>query len=164
MMNTSTSTQRHLENKKAIPPKAQQVYNLLARWKLTRILSTISFTCVLRDVIAQECIPRIISKQTDCACFWSYIRPILIFFPLFSVLSRVKVDFYCRVIFTCLNNRGNVWTDTRKRESWASVNSVTFARGLSYIASISFTHVKISRAFARKNYATVEINPKARQQ
>ena len=38
-------------------------------------------------------------------------------------------------------------------------STFTFMGGLSYIASISFTRLNFP-AFARKNYATVEINPK----
>ena len=44
----------------------------------SRILSILS-KCVLRDVIAQEWIPRIIKKPIDCACSWSYTWQILAF-------------------------------------------------------------------------------------
>ena len=60
----------------------------------------------------------------------------------------LKVDFHCRVLIFYLRTRVNK-AETMYRRSRVNVNvkprsTVTFTGGLSYIASISFTHVNFT--------------------
>ena len=73
-------------------------------------------------------------------------------------LSR---NFYVltHVIFTRVNKIGTMYGRSRVNVKVEPRSTFTFPRRLSYIASISFTRLLL-RAFVRKNYATVEINPK----
>ena len=67
-------------------------------------------------------------------------------------LTSLKVDFHCRLIFTCVNKT----IEAMNRRSRVNLkgeprSSLTFTRNTSYIASILFKRVKCT--------CTVEINP-----
>ena len=62
--------------------------------------------------------------------------------------SCVRVDFHCRVVFTCVDKIEAIYERL--------LVTFTFTSHLRYIASISLTRLKL-RAYACKNYATVEL-------
>ena len=70
-------------------------------------------------------------------------------------------NFYVRthVNFTRVNKIETMHVRSRVNVKVEPRSTFTFMGGLSYIAFISFTRLDFP-AFARKNYATVEINPK----
>ena len=70
-------------------------------------------------------------------------------------------NFYVRthVNFLRVNKVETMHARSRAKVKVEPRSTFTFMGGLSYIASISFTRLNFP-AFARKNYATVEINPK----
>ena len=63
--------------------------------------------------------------------------------------------------FTRVNKIETMHVRSRANVKVEPRSTFTFMGGLSYIASISFTRLNFP-AFARKNYAIVEINPKGR--
>lgn len=76
---------------------------------------------------------------------------------------RVMVNFHCRVIFprthvnfTPINKIKSMYGKPRLNVKVERVSTVTFARELPYTDSISFRAQNL-RAYAEKNYATVEI-------
>ena len=74
----------------------------------------------------------------------------------------LKVDFHCRVLIFYVRTRVNK-TETMYGRSRVNIkveprSTFTFTGGLSYIASISFTHVNFT-CVRTKKYAVVEINP-----
>ena len=66
----------------------------------------------------------------------------------------LRVDFHCRVIFTC------VYTHVKMREVERG-SPFTLTRDLVHIASLVFANVNLTHV-QRKNYAIVEIHPYGR--
>ena len=83
--------------------------------------------------------------------FLRALEPTKIFLGLlYPTFFSLRVDFHCRVIFTCVKftfaskiEAINAWKIARKRKSWTSRN-FTYKLITLYLASILFTQVKFS--------------------
>ena len=99
-----------------------------------------------------------LKKRRDCS--QSNVFPLFLPFSItvnlkllycVSNFNWLRVDFQCRVIFTCVRacvkfyvrkwNRGNAWKVARKRKSWTSLN-FSFKLSNFYLASILLTWLK----------------------
>ena len=77
---------------------------------------------------------------------------------IFATILPHKVDFHCRVTFPCVNKIGAiVWKVGRRRKSWNSLNFNSRLRATPHSLPLFHLHGKDLRVYARKNYATVEI-------
>ena len=77
-----------------------------------------------------------------------------------SVILGLSLNFYTRtnVNFTRVNKIQAMYGRSRVSVKVERGSTFTFTRGVSYITSISFTHVKFT-CVRKENYVTVQINP-----